>query len=87
MLRVALNLNKDVDAAGEWSEFLDRLADGLGMLAQSHRVEFHALPMQCGFKEGNDLEVLEGLLGRLDAPVRIHAPADHQEVAAIVVGV
>ena len=85
-LRVALNLNKDVDAAEEWSGFLDRLAEGLGILAQSQRVEFHALPMQCGFKEGNDLEVLEDLLGRLDAPVRIHAPADHQEVAAIVSG-
>jgi polysaccharide pyruvyl transferase WcaK-like protein len=42
--------------------------------------------MQCGFKDGTDLDVLEDVLGRLDAPVRIHAPADHQEVASIIAG-
>ena len=40
--------------------------------------------MQCGFKSGTDLEVLEEVLGRLEAPVRIHAPADHREVASII---
>jgi polysaccharide pyruvyl transferase WcaK-like protein len=42
--------------------------------------------MQCGFKSGTDLEVLEEVLGRLDAPVRMHAPADHHEVASIIAG-
>jgi polysaccharide pyruvyl transferase WcaK-like protein len=42
--------------------------------------------MQSGFKSGTDLEVLQAVLGRLDTPARIHAPADHQEVAAIIAG-
>ena len=79
-LRIALNLNKDVDVADEWDGFLNRLVVALGAVADARPVEFHALPMQCGFKSGTDLEVLEDVLGRLDAPVRIHAPADHREV-------
>jgi len=85
-LRIALNLNKDVDVADEWDRFLDRLVAALGEVADARSVEFHALPMQCGFKSGTDLEVLEEVLGRLDAPVRMHAPADHQEVASIIGG-
>jgi polysaccharide pyruvyl transferase CsaB len=85
-LRIAVNLNKDVDVADEWDLFLDRLVVALSAVADARPVEFHALPMQCGFKEGTDLDVLEEVLGRLDAPVRIHAPADHQEVASIIAG-
>lgn len=85
-LRIALNLNKDVDVADEWGRFLDRLVAALGQVADARPVEFHALPMQCGFKSGTDLEVLEEVLGRLDAPVRIHAPADHLQVASIIAG-
>ncbi|MBX7433109.1 polysaccharide pyruvyl transferase family protein [Mycobacterium sp. Y57] len=85
-LRVAVNLNKDVDVADEWDQFLDRLVAALSEVAGARDVEFHALPMQCGFKRGTDLEVLQEVFGRLDAPTHIHAPADHQEVAAIVAG-
>ncbi len=85
-LRIALNLNKDVDAADEWDQFLERLVAALREVAAARHVEFHALPMQCGFKSGTDLEVLEEVLGRLDAPVRLHAPANHHEVAAIIAG-
>ncbi|MCH9731010.1 MAG: polysaccharide pyruvyl transferase family protein [Actinomycetia bacterium] len=85
-LRIALNLNKDVDVADEWERFLDRLVAALGEVADARPVEFHALPMQCGFKSGTDLEILEEVLGRLDAPVCIHAPADHHEVASIIAG-
>lgn len=83
-LRIALNLNKDVDAAEEWSEFLDRLVVALSVVAVKRSVEFHALPMQCGFKSGTDLEVLEDVLGRVDAAVHIHMPTDQQEVASII---
>jgi polysaccharide pyruvyl transferase CsaB len=85
-LRIAVNLNKDVDVADEWDGFLDRLVVALSEVADARRVEFHALPMQSGFKSGTDLEVLQAVLGRLDTPARIHAPADHQEVAAIMAG-
>jgi polysaccharide pyruvyl transferase CsaB len=85
-LRIAVNLNKDVDVADEWDGFLDRLVVALSEVADARRVEFHALPMQSGFKSGTDLEVLQAVLGRLDTPARIHAPADHQEVAAIIAG-
>lgn len=84
VLRIAVNLNKDVDAADEWDRFLDRLVDALSQVAAARRAEFHALPMQCGFKSGTDLEVLQEVLGRLDTPVRIHAPTTHQDVAAII---
>ncbi len=85
-LRIAVNLNKDVDAADEWERFLDQLVVALDAVAGARRVEFHALPMQCGFKNGTDLEVLQEVLGRLKAPVHIHAPATHQDVAAIIAG-
>lgn len=83
-MRIAVNLNKDVDVADEWDGFLDRLVVALSEVADARRVEFHALPMQSGFKSGTDLEVLQAVLGRLDTPARIHAPVDHQEVAAII---
>ncbi|STZ60667.1 polysaccharide pyruvyl transferase family protein [Mycolicibacterium tokaiense] len=83
-LRIALNLNKDVDVADEWELFLDRLVQALNLVAQAHRVEFHALPMQCAFKSGTDLDVLQAVLARLHAPVCIHAPDDHHEVASII---
>ncbi|HPX38536.1 MAG TPA: polysaccharide pyruvyl transferase family protein [Mycobacterium sp.] len=83
-LRIAVNLNKDVDAADEWERFLDRLVVALAAVAGARPVEFHALPMQCGFKSGTDLEVLQEVLGRLQTPVVIHTPATHQDVAAII---
>lgn len=83
-LRIAVNLNKDVDAADEWDGFLDRLVLALGELAETRPVEFHALPMQCGFKAGTDLEVLEQVLDRVGAPVYVHAPADHRQVASLI---
>ncbi len=83
-LKIAVNLNKDVDVADEWDQFLDRLVAALGEVAQKRSVEFHALPMQCGFKSGTDFEVLSDVLRRVDAPVHFHAPADHHEVAAII---
>ncbi|MCB1290040.1 MAG: polysaccharide pyruvyl transferase family protein [Mycobacterium sp.] len=85
-LRIAVNLNKDVDAADEWDQFLNRLVVALADTAAARNVEFHALPMQCSFKSGTDLEVLEEVLGRLDAPVHVHAPATHQDVAEIITG-
>lgn len=83
-LKIALNLNKDVDVAEEWDQFLDRLVAALAEVTATRDVEFHALPMQCGFKRGTDLEVLEEVLGRLDAPTCFHAPADHQDVASVI---
>lgn len=83
-LRIAVNLNKDVDVADEWDQFLARLVVALGEVAAARNVEFHALPMQCAFKSGTDLDVLRDVLGRVDAPVHVHAPADHDEVAAII---
>lgn len=83
-IRIAINLNKDVDVADEWDAFLDRLVVSLNQVAATRPVEFHALPMQCSFKIGTDLEVLRDVLRRVDAPVHFHAPADHDHVAAII---
>lgn len=83
-LRIAVNLNKDVDTADEWDQFLQRFVAALEMAADHRKVEFHALPMQCGFKSGTDLEVLRDVLGRIAAPVHIHAPRDHHDVASII---
>lgn len=83
-LRVALNLNKDVDNPAEWTSFLERLADALELVANNRAIEVHALPMQCAFKSGTDLEVLEDFLGGLDVPVLVHEPSDHESVARII---
>ena len=55
-LRVALNLNYDIENPANWETFLQNLEDGLRALNQRQPIEIHALPMQSEFKAHDDLD-------------------------------
>src|ERR1044072_9368500 len=64
-VRVALNLNFDIENPGNWELFLTRLAQALESLHARHPIELHALPMQTGFKAHDDAEVLDEFAARV----------------------
>lgn len=84
-LRVALNLNVDVENPAAWEQFLTALAGALVHLDARHGVEVHTLPMQTGFKEHDDAQVLAAFAARLPG-VRVvhHAVATPADAARLV---
>ncbi len=80
-LRVALNLNYDIENPDNWELFLQRLAAGLTQVNANHPIELHALPMQVGFKQHDDGEILDAFAARLPnmtmhrPKIRTHADA------------
>lgn len=64
-LRVALNLNYDIENPDAWEPFLADLAQCLRRLDARHPLELHALPMQAGFKEHHDAAVIDAFALRL----------------------
>lgn len=84
-LRITLNLNYDIANPDNWDHFTARLAEVLGRLAGWRPLEIHTLPMQSGFKEHDDAEVLRDFAARLPA-VRFvhHQPSTHYEAAQVI---
>ena len=86
-LRVALNLNYDIENPANWPIFLQNLEDGLRALHASHPLEIHTLPMQSGFKDEDDWKVLAEFRERIpEIEVHLHRPETHREAAAIIAG-
>ena len=86
-VRLALNLNWDIENPDNWELFQSRLAEALTSLAERFPLELHALPMQTGFKEHDDASVLRAFADRVPGiPVHHHAPRTHEDVARIVDG-
>jgi len=87
-LRLALNVNRDIENGDQWEPFLGLLADALRLVAERRPVELHGLPMQCRFKEHTDLDELDGLfesLADVDGLRTIrHTPEDHRDVAEVI---
>lgn len=84
-LRVALNLNFDIENPAAWEPFLDRLAAALESVHARHPLEVHSLPMQIGFKDHDDVEVLDALAGRLaSVPFVRHEPRTHVDAARLI---
>lgn len=83
-LRVALNLNHDVDDEEEWDRFLELVADALRALAAERDLEIVGLPMQSTFKDDNDMVVLRDFLDTTGLPGRVATVVDHADVARIV---
>ncbi|MGB7362350.1 MAG: polysaccharide pyruvyl transferase family protein [Rhodococcus sp. (in: high G+C Gram-positive bacteria)] len=79
-IRVALNLNFDIENPDNWEFFLERLAAALQRVHDRHSIELHALPMQAGFKEHDDAEVLDAFATRVPSITyvkhRLVSPAD-----------
>lgn len=84
-LRVALNLNFDIENPEAWEPFLDRLAAALECVHARHALEIHSLPMQIGFKDHDDVEVLDALARRLKSvPFVRHEPRTHVDAARLI---
>ena len=64
-IRVALNLNYDIEHPEFWGSFIQNLAEGLKKVHKKHPLEIHALPMQSGYKKSNDLELLKDFQTRI----------------------
>ncbi len=84
-LKIALNLNFDIENPANWETFQHNLVDALHLLADRHPLEIHTLPMQSHFKAMHDALVLEEFRARLpDLDVIIHSVENHREAAALI---
>jgi len=84
-LRIALNLNYDIENPDNWELFLERLASGLEQVHANHPVELHALPMQVGFKQHDDAEILDAFAARVPAiPMHRHELRTHVDAAQLI---
>lgn len=87
-LRLALNINRDIENAAQWEPFVDLLAQALREVAADRPVEVHGLPMQCRFKDHTDLDELDALFATLDGTPGLstvrHKPSDHRDVAEVI---
>jgi polysaccharide pyruvyl transferase CsaB len=84
-LRVALNLNYDIENADGWEPFLERLAEALRRIDRRRKIELHTVPMQSRFKEHNDAVVLRRFAARLpDVAIVHHHPTDHHELSRVL---
>lgn len=84
-LRVALNLNFDIENPGNWELFLSRLAESLESLNVRHPIELHALPMQAGFKRNDDAQILDGFATRVPSITMVqHELPTHADAARLI---
>lgn len=84
-IRLALNLNHDIANGANWETFTAQLTEAIRIVAHHRPLELHALPMQCGFKDNDDLAMITQLFRRLETVSSIvHQPKDHWEVASII---
>ena len=84
-LRVALNLNYDIENPANWETFLQNLEDGLRAVHGVRPLEIHTLPMQSRFKAQNDWKILAEFRQRIpEIDVVLHRPETYREAAEII---
>jgi len=84
-LKIALNLNFDIENPANWETFRQNLADALHLLAARQPLELHMLPMQSHFKAMHDARVLEEFRTLIpDLNVITHSVETHREAAAVI---
>jgi polysaccharide pyruvyl transferase WcaK-like protein len=84
-LKIALNLNYNIENPDNWETFLANLAAALNHIGQIYDLEIHALPMQTRFNPQNDLQTLKSFRKQIpDLPVIFHEPSSAQDVARII---
>ncbi len=84
-LRIGLNLNYDIANPANWDHFTGRLAEALCRIGTTRPIEIHSLPMQCGFKDHDDADVLGVFARRLPEIGFIHhRPTTHREAAQVI---
>ncbi len=84
-LKLALNLNYDIENPDNWETFQENLAAALRMLDRQYALEVHTLPMQSQFKAMHDARVLAEFRARIpQIDVHLHAIETHRDAAAII---
>jgi polysaccharide pyruvyl transferase CsaB len=84
-LKVALNLNYDIENPENWESFLRNLAVALKIVGTEKNLEIHALPMQSRFKPQNDFAVLQSFKEQVpELKVIMHEPTTAKDIAQIV---
>lgn len=84
-IRIALNLNYDIENRSAWEPFITNLAMALTELNNRTPIEIHALPMQSKFKANDDLSVLREFSKRIpQIPYALHDPQTAQAAAGII---
>jgi len=84
-LKVALNLNFNIENSQNWNYFVDSLAKGLRCVHQVHPIEIHALPMQSKYKPNHDLDVLTTFKEQIpDIEMLMHVPGTPHDVGQII---
>ena len=84
-LKIALNLNFDIENPANWETFRQNLADALHLLAARQPLEIHTLPMQSHFKAMHDARVLEEFRALIpDLNVITHSVETHREAAGVI---
>jgi polysaccharide pyruvyl transferase WcaK-like protein len=84
-LRVALNLNFDIENPDNWELFQERLATALELVNAKQPIELHALPMQAGFKEHDDTKILDAFATRVPSiPFVRHELPSHTDAARLI---
>jgi len=85
-LKIALNLNYDIENRDNWDAFLDNVATSLHTINQQHSIEIHALPMQSRFKSHDDLSILTAFKDSIDDDIEmiLHEPHNPEEIGGII---
>jgi polysaccharide pyruvyl transferase CsaB len=84
-IRIALNLNYDIENRDAWEPFITNLAGALTELNQIMPIEIHALPMQSKFKANDDLSVLREFSKHIpEISYVLHNPQTAQAAAGII---
>jgi polysaccharide pyruvyl transferase WcaK-like protein len=84
-VRIALNLNFDIENPDNWEHFLGQLATALRGVAEHRRIELHGLPMQSRGKQHDDATMLREFAARLPGiPYVEHLPSTHVDVARLI---
>lgn len=87
-IRIALNLNYDIEQPEAWEPFQANLAGALKQIHAETPIEVHALPMQSKFKANDDLSILKEFSKRIpEIPLILHDPQTAQEAAEIIASV
>ncbi len=84
-LKIALNLNYDIENPESWEHFLHHLAEGLKKVHARRPIEIHALPMQSQFKAHHDFEILEKFRTRIpEINMVLSRPVTTQDMGEII---
>lgn len=85
--RIGLNLNRDIAVPERWDDFMAELRQAIETVAAGRKVELVGIPMQTGFKNDDDREMLEAFFASVPhVASTIVETDDHLDIAQAVAG-